>query len=222
MNTTSSPLSAPSSPRVAIYARVSTEGMKGPDGTRMKGQTVDPQLLELREYCARQGWSVVGEWTDVMSGTLAARPGLDSMLVSAARGDVDTVVVVKLDRLGRSLLNVVRLIETLDSKGVAVICTTQGIDTRKSSPTGRFVMQLMAAFSELERAIISERTKAGLKAVKARGTPLGKPSRALAGVTDVPGVVAAWRAETGGKGLRELARRLGGCSTATAARLARV
>lgn len=209
------------SPRVAIYARVSTEGMKGPDGTRLKGQTVDPQLLELREYCARQGWSVVGEWTDVMSGTLAARPGLDSMLVAAARGDVDTVVVVKLDRLGRSLLNVVRLIETLDSKGVAVICTTQGIDTRKSSPTGRFVMQLMAAFSELERAIISERTKAGLKAVRARGVTLGKPSQALAGVPDVPGVIAAWREQTGGKGLRELARRLGGCSTATAARLAR-
>lgn len=212
---------AVSVPRIAIYARVSTEGMKLADGSRLKGQTVDPQLVELREYCARHGWPVVGEWTDVMSGTYAARPGLDDMLVRCLRGEIDAVVVVKLDRLGRSLLNVVRLIETLDKKGVAVICTTQGIDTRKSSPTGRFVLQLMAAFAELERSMISERTKAGLRVVRARGVALGRRSAALAGVADVGAVVAAWRAETGGRGVRELARRLGGCSTSTAARLAR-
>ena len=210
MNPSESPL------RVAIYARVSTEGMKLADGTRAKGQSVDPQLLELREYCARQGWTVAGEWTDVMSGTYAARPGLDAMVMEGVRGGFDAVVVVKLDRLGRSLLNVVKLVETLDSRGVAVICTTQGIDTRKSSPTGRFVMQLMAAFAELERAMISDRTKAGMRAVAARGVVLGKKSvKAPATPEGRAAVVREWRAQ-GGKGYRKLAAMLGGCSVSAA------
>src|SRR6478752_3199158 len=132
----------------AIYARVSTEGKKNADGSRMKGQTVDPQLLELRDYQARQGFTPAGEFTDVMSGTKAARPGLDSLVASAKAGGIEVILVVKLDRLGRSLINVIRLIEELDAAGVAVICTSQGIDTRKDSPCGRMILQIMAAFSE--------------------------------------------------------------------------
>jgi len=207
--------------RVAIYARVSTEGKMGTDGQRLKGQTVDPQLLELREWCARMKWTVVGEWTDVMSGTKAARPGLDALLSKCETGEIDAVVVVKLDRLGRSLLNVVKLVEDLDELGVAVICTSQGIDTRKDSPCGRMILQIMAAFAEFEKSLISERTIAGLAAAKARGSIVGKVSP-VGPVGDARAVVIAdWRTRTGGKGLRLLAKMLGGVSIATAAKWAR-
>lgn len=216
MNTASSPVSAQSSPssaiRAAIYARVSTEGKKSPDGTRLKGQTVDPQLLELRDYCARQGWNLVGEWTDVMSGTKAARPGLDSLLVKCRGGEVDVILVVKLDRLGRSLLNVVRLVEELDSAGCAVVCTSQGIDTRKGSPCGRMILQIMAAFAEFERALISERTVAGLVNARVRGKVLGKPNALLVPAVERPAVVALWRMRGRPGGLRGLGRLLGGVS----------
>src|SRR6478736_5121901 len=109
---------------IAIYARVSTEGEKKPDGSRLSGQTVDPQLIELREYATRNSLTVVAEYTDVMSGTKAARPGLDALRDHCKAGGIEAVIVVKLDRLGRSLLNVVRLIEDLDEDGVAVICTS--------------------------------------------------------------------------------------------------
>jgi len=206
---------------VAIYARVSTEGQRGPDGSRLKGQSVDPQLLELRGYVERQGWAVAGEWTDVMSGTKAARPGLDALLAVARAGGVDAIVVVKLDRLGRSLLNVVRLVEELSGIGVGVICTSQGIDTRASSPCGTMMLQVMAAFAQFERSLIVDRTVAGLVAARARGVKLGRPSPSMVHESERAAVVGAWKA--GGRlgGIRGLGRMLGGCSTATAAKLAR-
>lgn len=207
--------------KVAIYARVSTEGMKLSDGTRLKGQTVDPQLLELREYCTRQGWLVASEWTDVMSGTYGSRPGLDAMFDACRRGGIDAVVVVKLDRLGRSLLNVVKLVEEMDRIGVAIICSSQGIDTRKDSPGGRMMLQVMAAVSEFERALISERTKAGLRVVKARGVVLGRPSKTLVAPEARGPIVAGWLEAGRPGGLRGLAKLLGGCSPATAMLVAR-
>lgn len=197
---------------IAIYARVSTEGKKQSDGSRLKGQTVDPQLLELREYCARQAWPVVGEWTDVMSGTKAARPGLDALLVKCRSGGVDAICVVKLDRLGRSLINVVDLVDRLNKMGVAIICTSQGIDTRKDSPCGRMIMQIMAAFAEFERAIISERTVAGLANAKSKGAVLGRPNPQLIPEADRHAVVALWRLRGRPGGLRGLGQLLGGVS----------
>ncbi len=195
---------------IILYARVSTED-----------QRLDPQWLELRERARREGWNVVAEFSDVLSGARAARPGLEALEARCAHGDVGAVVVVKLDRLGRSVLNVLALVRRLDEAGVAIICTSQGIDTRASSPCGRMIMGVMAAFAEFEKDVIRERTVAGLAAARARGRVLGKPSKALAGCPDVPGQVRAWR-ETGKVGgLRGLARLLGGCSVSTAARLAK-
>jgi DNA invertase Pin-like site-specific DNA recombinase len=192
---------------ILLYARVSTED-----------QTLQPQWIELDAWAARNDATVVDRFSDVLSGGRAARPGIDALRERCRAGGVDCVCVAKLDRLGRSLLNVVRLVEELDALGVAVICTSQGIDTRKDSPCGRMILQIMAAFSEFEKAVIVERTVAGLVAARARGKVLGRPSPVL--VEDWQPVVAAWRAE-GGRGLRELARRLGGVSVSTAARLAK-
>lgn len=204
---------------LAIYARVSTEGQKKPDGSRLSGQSVDPQLIELRDWATRNGATVVGEWTDVMSGTKAARPGLDALLARCREGGVEAIIVVKLDRLGRSLLNVIRLVEDLDRIGVAVICTSQGIDTRKGSPCGKMILSIMAAFAEFERALIAERTVSGLVAARARGVILGRPSKRVA--ADPATIVAEWRATHGGRSLRTLAAMLGGVSVSFASRLAK-
>lgn len=202
----------PQSMKIAIYARVSTEGKKNADGTREKGQSVEPQLLELREYCARQGYAVVGEWTDVMSGTKAARPGLDALLTHCQLGGVDAITVVKLDRLGRSMTNVIHLIDDLTKMGVAVICTSQSIDTRKESPMGKFIVQIMAAFAELDRAFIVERTVAGLANARAKGTVLGRPNKGLIPEADRHAVIELWRMRGRPGGLRGLGQLLGGVS----------
>lgn len=193
---------------ILLYARVSTDD-----------QTLDPQWLELREYATRQGWSVVGEYSDVLSGARAERPGLTALLARCGAGGVDAVVVAKLDRLGRSLLNVVGLVESLTQINVGLICVSQGIDTRKDNPCGKMMLSVLAAVAEFERDIIRDRTRAGLRAASARGVVLGKPSAALAGCPDIPGQIRAW-SETGRVGgLRGLAKLLGGCSVATASRL---
>jgi DNA invertase Pin-like site-specific DNA recombinase len=189
---------------IVTYLRVSTED-----------QRLEPQRLELAEFCGRMNWTIEAEYSDVISGAKAERSGLDALLERCALGGVDAVVVVKLDRLGRSLLNVIGLVQKLKDMGTSVVCTSQGIDTRDDNPCGKMMMAVLAACSEFERNLIVERTKAGLRAARARGKVLGRPSEKL--VADWPAVVAAWHAETGGRGLRRLALRLGGVSTATAA-----
>lgn len=196
---------------ILLYSRISTDE-----------QTMEPQWIELREYAARQKWKVAGEFSDVLSGAKAARPGLDAMVDRCAEGGVAAVVTVKIDRLGRSVLNVVQLIERLDKMKVGVVCTSQGIDTREGSACGRMMLGVMLAFAAFERDLIRERTRAGMKAAKARGSVIGRVSL-VAPVGEVARgeIVAAWRAETRGKSVRDLARRLGGVSTATAAKWAR-
>jgi len=192
-----------------IYTRVSTED-----------QTVEPQLLEAREFCQRMKWSVESEYSDVISGARAERPGLDAMVDRCSLGGVDAVVCVKLDRLGRSVLNVVGLIERLEKMGVAVVCCSQGIDTRADNPCGRMQYQIIAAVAEFERNLIRERTRAGLRFAKSKGVTLGRPSRKLLPEAERAAVVATWIMDGKPGGVRELARRLGGCSPTTAWKLA--
>ena len=196
---------------IILYARVSTEE-----------QTLEPQWIELREHAARMKWKVVGEFSDVLSGAKAARPGLDALLARCAEGGVGAVAAVKIDRLGRSVLNVVALIERLEKMKVAVICPSQGIDTRVDNPCGRMQYQIITAVAEFERSIIRERTRAGLRAAKAAGKLIGRVSE-VAPVGDEArrAVVQAWLAETGGKSIRRLAEMLGGVSTGTAAKWAK-
>ncbi len=195
--------------RICLYARVSTTE-----------QTLDPQWLELREAARTRGWTVVQEFSDIISGAKADRPGLKAMLELCASGSVQAVMAVKIDRLGRSLLNVVALIDTLERCGVAIVCPGQGIDTRADNPCGRMQYQILASVAEFERQIIRERTRAGLRAAVASGKKLGRPYR-----SDKPAqqtACAEWLEADRPGGVRGLAARMGVKSPTTAANLLKV
>lgn len=192
--------------KAALYYRVSTDD-----------QTVAPQQQELRAYAKQRGWTVAAEFTDVVSGSKSSRADLDQMMARVRQREFDIVMVVKMDRLARSLSHFAQLVAEFDKHGVALVCPGQGIDTSKANPAGRLQMHVLAAVAEFERSLIVERTKAGLAAARARGIKLGKPSSRLP--TDYVEVVQKWLDE-GGFQLRELATRLGGVSVSTAFRLA--
>ena len=192
--------------RTALYYRVSTED-----------QTIEPQQQELRGYCQNRDWKIVAEFTDVVSGSKSSRVSLDLMMARLRKGEFDVVMVVKMDRLARSLSHFAQLVGEFDKHGVALVCPGQGIDTSKSNPAGRLQMHVLAAVAEFERSLIIERTKAGLAAARARGVKLGKPSKRLP--DDHQAIVGKWL-DDGAIQLRELATRLGGVSVSTAFRLA--
>ncbi len=133
--------------RIALYARVSTTG-----------QTVENQLRELRSVAKRQGWNVVETFTDEgISGAKGRekRPGFDALLTAITRRDVDLVAAWSVDRLGRSLQDLVAFLEDLRAKGVDLYLHQQGLDT--STPSGRALFGMLSVFGEFERCIIQER-----------------------------------------------------------------
>lgn len=152
--------------RTALYARVSTSG---------NGQDVGLQLDELRQVAAQRGWVVAGEFTgEGVSGAATERPALDAMLDAARRGRIDLVVVWKLDRLGRSLQHLLQILDELQHLGVGFVSVRDaGIDT--TTPTGRLLLHLLAAFAEYERSLIRERVVAGVRRAQAKGTHCGRP-----------------------------------------------
>ena len=148
--------------RVAIYARVSTGA-----------QTVQNQLRELREIADRHGWIVAAEFTDKgISGAKGReqRPGLDKMLKAVARREIDVVAAWWVDRLGRSLQDLLGFLGELHAKNVDLYLHQQGLDT--STPAGKALFQMMGVFAEFERAMIRERVKSGLERAKAQGKKL--------------------------------------------------
>ena len=150
--------------RVAIYARVSTDG-----------QTVDNQLRELQQVAARHGWQVVTTFTDKgISGAKGReqRPALNKMLHGIARRDFDMVAAWSVDRLGRSLQHLIELLGELKAKGVDLYLHQQGLDT--STPAGRAMFQMLGVFAEFERAMIQERVRSGIARAKAKGTKSGR------------------------------------------------
>lgn len=153
--------------KVAIYARVST-----------LDQHCEVQLRELREYCKRRGWKKPLEYIDAgVSGTKASRPELDKLMRDAADRQFEAVLVWKLDRFGRSVLNLSTAISQLDTYGVRFIATSQGIDTDSASPTSRLLLHILSAVAEFEREIIRERTRSGLARARELGKHLGRPQR---------------------------------------------
>src|SRR5271157_4388770 len=132
--------------RVALYARVST----------LHGQHPEMQLAELREYAARRGWQVTGEYVDEgVSGSKESRPALNRLMTDARRRKFDAVLVWKIDRFGRSLKHLVNALADLDAYGVAFVSLRDGLDL--SSPSGRLMFQIIGAMAEFERALIQER-----------------------------------------------------------------
>jgi DNA invertase Pin-like site-specific DNA recombinase len=136
------------------------------------------QLGELRKYVAARSWSAVGEYVDTgWSGAKANRPALLRLMADARKRHVDAVLVWKLDRWGRSVVDSIKGIQELVSLGVRFIAVTQNLDTDESNPMARFLLHIMAAFAELERELIRERVTAGVRAARAKGTQLGRPRR---------------------------------------------
>ena len=192
----------PTPRRAALYLRVSTDD-----------QTVANQERELRAVADRAGWQVTAVYKDEgISGSKGRdkRPGLDAMLKAATRREHDVVMAWSVDRLGRSLQDLVAMLSDLHASGIDLYLHQQAIDT--TTPAGKALFQMMGVFAEFERSMIRERVKSGMARAKAQGKRLGKPA--------VPGAkVEAVRAELArGTGLVKAAR-LHGVGTYTAQRI---
>jgi DNA invertase Pin-like site-specific DNA recombinase len=132
------------------------------------------------------------------------RPGLDRLLKAVARRDVDMIGAWPVDRLGRSLIDLLDFLRELHAKGIDLFLHQQGLDT--STPSGRAMFQMLGVFAEFERAMIRERVMAGLSRAKADGTQLGRRRLEDSDADKVAAIVAARAA---GTGIRRIARELG-------------
>lgn len=142
--------------RVALYCRISTED-----------QQLDSQELICRSYCERSGYEVYKVYKDVISGAKSNRPAFNQLLEDMRAKQFDIIMVSKLDRLGRSLQHLLSLFDEFNKRHVSFIAATQNIDT--TTAAGRLQLQIIGAFAEFERNIISERTKEGLKVASGVG-----------------------------------------------------
>jgi DNA invertase Pin-like site-specific DNA recombinase len=154
--------------RAALYARVST----------YNGQDPTMQTRELKEYCERRSWSIAGEYVDIgVSGTKEERLELNRLVRDAHRRRFDAIVVWKFDRFARSVSHLLRALETFKALGIEFVSLSEQVDT--STPTGKMVFTVLGAVAELERSLIVERVKAGLRNAKAKGKRLGRPRSVL-------------------------------------------
>ena len=191
--------------RVAFYLRVSTDD-----------QSLENQRRELHAVAARNGWEVVAEYADNgVSGAKGrdARPGFDGLCKAVARKEMDVVACWSVCRLGRSLQHLVTFLGELQAKGVDLYLHIQGLDT--GTPSGRAMFAMLGVFSEFERAMVSERTTAGMARARAAGKHIGRPRKVSP--TKACLIVADRRA---GGSYRRVAARYG-VSDATVVRLVR-
>ena len=152
--------------RVALYLRVSTAE-----------QTVENQRRELHALAERHGWQIVGEFADEgVSGAKGRdrRPQFDRLCQGIARKEFDQVAAWSVDRLGRSLQDLVTFLGELHAKGVDLYLHQQGLDT--ATPAGKAMFGMLGVFAEFERAMIVERVNAGLARARAQGKRLGRPA----------------------------------------------
>ena len=155
--------------RVAIYARVSTTN---------HGQDVSMQTRELRDYCERRSWTVAGEYVDTgISGAKDRRPELDRLMADAHKRRFDVVAVGKFDRFARSVSHLLRALDTFRVLGIEFVSLSESLDT--ATPAGRMVFTVLGAVAELERSLIAERVRAGLRNARAKGKRLGRPRVAV-------------------------------------------
>lgn len=152
--------------RLAGYIRVSTD-------EQANGHGLDAQLDAITRACELRGDTLVAVHKDVVSTRRHNRPGLQKTLAQVAAGQADGIVVAKLDRLSRSTLQFAELTAQAEREGWVIVALDLGVDT--STATGKLISSVIAAFAEFERELISERTKAGLRAAQERGTKLGRP-----------------------------------------------
>ena len=150
---------------VALYARISTNN---------HGQDTDVQLGELREYCERRKWQIVGEYTDSgISGSKEKRPQLDKLMADARRRKFDAVIVYRYDRFARSLRHLVNALDEFNALGIQFASLHEGVDT--STPNGRLIFGIFASIAEFERELIRDRVRSGIRNARAKGKHLGRP-----------------------------------------------
>jgi DNA invertase Pin-like site-specific DNA recombinase len=178
--------------KAALYARVSTKN---------HGQDVQVQTRDLEQFAEARGWQLIDSYLDTgFCGAKDRRPELDRLMSDAHRRKFDVVVVWKFDRFARSVSHLLRALETFQALGIEFVSLTEGVDT--STPMGKMVFTVLGAVAELERSLIVERVKAGLRNARAKGKRLGRPRR----IVDVSRV-AMLRSQ--GIGWREIAGQLG-------------
>jgi DNA invertase Pin-like site-specific DNA recombinase len=192
--------------RIAIYGRVSTTN---------HGQDVSMQTRELEQFAQVRGWHLVGSYLDIgISGSKDKRPELDRLMADAHRRKFDVVIVWKFDRFARSVSHLLRALENFNALGIAFVSLSEQMDT--TTPTGKMIFTVLGAVAELERSLIVERVKAGLRNARAKGKRLGRPSK----VVDAKAVARlraqgfSWRAiaQQLGVGVGTLYRAASGCS----------
>ena len=179
--------------RAAIYVRVSTDK-----------QTIENQVTVLRQIAERRGWEVVEQYHDAgISGAKGrdGRPGLDQMLKDASKRKFDVIMAWAIDRLGRSLIDLLGTIQELEACGVDLYLDQQSIDT--TTPAGKLMFQVCGAFAEFERSMIRQRVYAGLKRAVAQGKQLGRPRIDAAIEKRIQAQLRT------GKGILKVARELG-------------
>src|SRR5450755_2913013 len=153
--------------RVAIYARVSTNN---------HGQDVSLQTRELEQFAQARGWRLVDSYLDIgISGAKDKRPELDRLMADAHKRRFDVVVVWRFDRFARSVSHLLRALETFNALGIAFVNLSEQMDT--TTPAGKMVFTVLGAVAELERSLIVERVRAGLRNARAKGKRLGRPKK---------------------------------------------
>jgi DNA invertase Pin-like site-specific DNA recombinase len=172
--------------KTAIYARVSTGN---------GAQSPEMQIRELREYCKRRRFQISREYIDQgISGMKESRPALNKLMGDAHFRRFDAVVVWKFDRFARSVSHLLRALETFKSLGIEFISLSEAMDS--STPSGKMCLTVLGAVAELERSLICERVRAGLRNARAKGKVLGRP-RKIANSEEIKRLRAqgaSWRA----------------------------
>src|SRR5258708_35188615 len=158
-------MAEPKPTRVALYARTSTTN---------HGQDVTMQTRELKEYIERRGWHLAGDYVDAgISGSKQQRPELDRLMQDAHRRRFDVVCVWRFDRFARSVSHLLRALETFKALGIDFVSFSEQMDT--STPAGKMVFTVLGAVAELERSLIVERVKAGMRNARSKGRCIGRP-----------------------------------------------
>ena len=147
--------------RAVLYTRVSSVD-----------QHPETQLCDLRPLAAARGYEIVGEYTDTISGSKAKRPGLDQLMADARRGRFDVVLVWAFDRMARSVKHFLEILDDLNHLNVEFVSFRENIDT--GGPLGRAMVIIVGAIAELERSLIVERVKAGMRRAKLEGRQIGQ------------------------------------------------
>jgi DNA invertase Pin-like site-specific DNA recombinase len=178
--------------RVAIYARVSTTN---------HGQDVTLQTRELQQFAEARGWHMVDAYIDTgISGAKDSRPELNRLMSDAHKRRFEVVAVWRFDRFARSVSHLLRALETFNALGIAFVSLSEQMDT--TTPTGKMVFTVLGAVAELERSLIAERVRAGLRNARAKGKTLGRP-RVVVDAARIAGL------RSRGRSVRDIAKELG-------------